>query len=312
MNLIAKSSLMSCFSVLLCAASFSAYATAVKDASDSMFVPTGKGFGVKSNLAPPIVNNPSIPQNGIFYHGGPVMGTTSTAIPNIYYIWYGNWSGNSAISILVNFARGIGSTSYYNINTTYTDGNGIPVIRAANFKAGITDRYSHGTALNDNDIFSIVDRILTLKKLPLDPNGIYFVLTSADVNETGGFCSQYCGWHTSGTSNNTNIKYAFIGNGARCPNSCTAQQQSSPNNNVGADGMASVIAHELEESVTDPHGNAWYDNSGNENADKCAWHFGTTHRAPNGSLYNMAVGAKQYMIQMNWLNANGGLCVNSH
>src|SRR5437879_3183501 len=29
--------------------------------------------------------------NGISYHGGPVM----TGTKHIYYIWYGNWSGNS-------------------------------------------------------------------------------------------------------------------------------------------------------------------------------------------------------------------------
>ena len=42
-----------------------------------------------------------------------------------------------------------------------------------------------------------------------------------------------------------------------------------------ADAMASVLAHELEESTSDPDLNAWYDSKRNENADKCAldvWH----------------------------------------
>ena len=43
--------------------------------------------------------------------------------------------------------------------------------------------------------------------------------------------------------------------------------------------MASVIAHELEEAATDPDLNAWYDSRGYENADKCAWTFGTTYTA---------------------------------
>ena len=46
----------------------------------------------------------------------------------------------------------------------------------------------------------------------------------------------------------------------------------------------SIIAHELEEAVTDPDLNAWYDQRGYENADKCAWTFGTTYTAANGSL----------------------------
>ena len=47
--------------------------------------------------------------------------------------------------------------------------------------------------------------------------------------------------------------------------------------------MASIIAHELEEAATDPDLNAWYDSRGDENADKCAWTFGTTYTAANGA-----------------------------
>ncbi len=76
--------------------------------------------------------------------------------------------------------------------------------------------------------------------------------------------------------------------------------------------MASVIAHELEEMVTDPNLNAWYDTRGYENADKCAWTFGTVSTASNGSLYNMTLGARQYLIQRNWVNASGGYCALSY
>ena len=70
-----------------------------------------------------------------------------------------------------------------------------------------------------------------------------------------------------------------------------------PANGVsGADGMASIIAHELEEAVTDPDLNAWYDSRGYENADKCAWTFGSTAIAPNGSAYNMTLGLRNYLI----------------
>src|SRR5437867_5586989 len=57
--------------------------------------------------------------NGIFYHGGPLLLGT----PNIYYVWYGNWGGNSAPTILEDFARHIGPSPYYNINTTYYNGS---------------------------------------------------------------------------------------------------------------------------------------------------------------------------------------------
>ena len=149
-------------------------------------------------------------------------------------------------------------------------------------------------------------------KLPLDSNGVYFVLTSADVNETSGFCTQYCGWHTSGAISGKDIKYAFVGNAARCPSAC-AEQTTSPNGNAGADAMASIIAHESEEAISDPDLNAWYDSRGEENADKCAWTFGATSRASNGSLYNFTgASGKHWLIQRNWVNASGGFCAMSY
>jgi len=44
--------------------------------------------------------------------------------------------------------------------------------------------------------------------------------------------------------------------------------------------MATLVTHELEESVTDPDGNAWYDLNGNENGDLCVWTFGRLSRCP--------------------------------
>jgi len=73
-----------------------------------------------------------------------------------------------------------------------------------------------------------------------------------------------------------------------------------------------VISHELEEATTDPDLNAWYDSKGNENADKCAWTFGATKPAPNGSKYNMALGGTNFLIQQNWVNASGGYCALSY
>ena len=241
--------------------------------------------------------------NGIQYHGGPlILGTT-----HVYYIWYGNWSGNSANTILTNLAQHIGGSPYFNINTTYYNGSNVHVSNSVQYLSSTTDNYSHGTALSDSAIQAVVSSAITSGRLPLDTNAVYFVLTSADVNATSGFCTQYCGWHTHGTISASDIKYAFIGNPDRCPSSCEAQS-TGPNGNAGADGMASIISHELEEAVTDPDLNAWYDRRGAENADKCAWTFGTTHTAPNGALYNMTLGSMNYLIQRNWVNASGGFC----
>lgn len=241
--------------------------------------------------------------NGISYHGGPlILGTT-----NVYYIWYGNWSGNSANTILPALASSIGGSPYFNINTTYYNGAGTHVTNSVAYKTSTTDNYSQGNVLSDAGVEAVVSSAITSGRLPKDTNAVYFVLTSADVGESSGFCTQYCGWHTHGTISGSDIKYSFVGNPDRCPSACEAQT-TGPNGNAGADGMASIISHELEEAVTDPDLNAWYDGRGAENADKCAWTFGATQTASNGSQYNMVLGGKQYLIQRNWVNASGGYC----
>jgi hypothetical protein len=270
--------------------------------------PTGKGWGEHDETGRS-ARNARTSGNAMFYHGGPVM----LGVPNIYYIWYGNWSDNTAPGILTNLAQNFFGSPYYNINSTYYyyyDGTRHPISGHISYVGSIgstTDNYSQGTALSDDAVQNIVATALTSNALPTDPNGVYFVLTSADVNETSGFCRQYCAWHTNGTINGQDIKFAFVGNPDRCPFACAAQT-TSPNGNAGADGMASMIAHELSEMVTDPDLNAWYDQRGNENADKCAWNFGTTQRAPNGSRYNVTLGTMRYLLQQIWANASGGYC----
>jgi hypothetical protein len=245
--------------------------------------------------------------SGIQYHGGPLILNTVDA----YVIWYGNWSGNTAPTIVGNFLNAIGGSPYFHINTTYYNGSGVHISGAVSYGGSTTDNYSRGTALSDADIAAIVSDAISSGRLPQDANGVYFVLTSADVTATSGFCTQYCGWHTHASISGSDIKYAFVGNPDRCPSGCEAQT-TGPNGNAGADGMVSIIAHELEEATTDPDLNAWYDHRGYENADKCAWTFGSVLTAPNGAAYNMTLGGYNYLIQQNWVNAGSGYCALSY
>jgi hypothetical protein len=244
--------------------------------------------------------------NGISYHGGAVM----LSNPNIYVIWYGNWSGNTATTIVPNFLGSLGGSPYEHINSTYYSNAG-HVTGGVTYAGSTTVAYPYGTALSDSNVQSIVSDAITSKALPSDTNGVYFVLTSADVNETSGLDTKYCGWHSHGSIGGSDIKYAFVGNPDRSPSACAAQT-SSPNGNAGADAMLSIVAHEQEEAISDPDLNAWFDRQGNENADKCAWTFGTQSTASNGSKYNVTLGGNQYLIQQNWVNASGGYCSMSY
>ena len=289
--------------VLAAACAVSVQAGKVKAPGDEEeMVPTGKGWGERVE-AQAHRQSKSSGANGIQYHGGPVMLGT----PSVYLIWYGSWTGNTATTILPEFVSSIGGSPYFAINKTYFDGAKRPVSGNATLAGQSFMGYTQGTTLSDAEVQQVVSDAITAG-LPADANGVYFVLSSADVNESSGFCTQYCGWHGNGTIAGLDIKYAFVGNPDRCPSACEEQTASSPNGNTGADGMASIIAHELEEAITDPDLNAWYDRRGLENADKCAWTFGNTFTASNGSKYNVTLGGKPYLIQRNWVNASGGFC----
>lgn len=283
-------------------------------------IPDGKHIGTKNNhgdngnAGGAGRNQPGT--NGISYHGGPVL----TKGSNVYYIWYGNWGSDSAQSILPKLPVGLNASPWFNINTTYYETSGGQNLHVQNGVA-LVGQYtvpttSFGTTLSDLNIQQIVASVINGGHLQYDANGVYFVLTSKEIQESSGFCTKYCGWHTHfNLTGMGDVKYAFVGDAAsQCPSSCEEQTASSPNGNPGADGMASVIAHELSEATTDPDLNAWYDSRGNENADKCAWTFGTTQRASNGSLYNVTLNDNvtpsgvQFLIQRNWVNASGGYC----
>jgi hypothetical protein len=142
------------------------------------------------------------------------------------------------------------------------------------------------------------------------------------VNETSGFCRTYCGFHTHNTILGNDLKYAYIGNVDKCPSGCEIQATgpNSPAAGVGGiDGIANVLTHETEEAITDPDLNAWFDASGNEDADKCNFKFGpttvcttangcTSAGATAGAKFNQTFGGHDWMIQMEWENSRGGGC----
>jgi Phosphate-induced protein 1 conserved region len=287
-------------------------------------VPSGHVPGAPQETMEPAAAGPVgqavVTGNGINYHNGPVMKGTVHA----YVIWYGNWAGtgsNTAAtkSLIEHFLGTIGGSNIERVNTTYGDTTG-NVSGNVSFAGSTT--VSSSTNLSDTSLRTTVSNALNSGALPRDANGVYFVLTSSNINETSGFCTQYCGFHTHASLGGVDIKYAFVGNPDRCPSGCEAQRTgpNSPAANVGgADGMANVMSHELEEAISDPDLNAWFDASGQENADKCNFNFGTTSTCTSTSIcsaagkaaaskFNQTFGSNDWLLQQNWRNSGGGAC----
>lgn len=252
----------------------------------------------------PTKGSTSMSTKPISFHGGPTIAT-----PTVYVVWYGNWgqaNGSDTAAgkqIVRDFAASIGGSPHFLINTSYGVTGGVNFTATAN---ETTDNYSRGSRLKDSDILTVIKSALSSGRLPYNPNGVYFVLTSSDVALQSGFCTRYCGWHTYGSTSFGKIRYSFVGNANRCLSSCAAQSVG-PNGNAGVDGMISVIAHELEEAATDPDLNAWYDSSGYENADKCAWTFGQAqYKVASGAYANVHLGSRDFLIQRNLYHGLSG------
>jgi hypothetical protein len=250
--------------------------------------------------------------------------------PNVYVIWYGNWDQNSCSassgtsttpSIIEDLLRNIGESDWNGINTTYFQkihGEKTYVQPSITYSGCAVDSGSQGFSLDAYDaaftpigpqVSDVVNNALLSKKLPSDPNGVYFVLTSKEVS-VADFLTQFCAYHSSFIGSTSTIKYAFIGDASKALRTCAAQVAGSPNNNPVADAMVSLVAHELVEAVSDPEGVSWYDQAGFENADKCAWTFGAATKSENGSFYNMSFGEREYLIQQN-VAANTNTCISA-
>jgi hypothetical protein len=290
-------------------------------------LPDGRGDVIRGSSYRQNSGGAVVQGNGISYHGGPVMHQI-----NLYYILYGDWAhlDSTGPAILQKWGQQVAPSPYFNINTTYGD-NTANVPNAVTFVGTYTDTGSLGTSLNDNSIAQLTANAIKagfpggpVPAGTADPNGMYMVLTAPGVAETTGFLTQYCGWHWSGgysngsitagswTSGQTVTFFAFIGNATGPSFGSCAAQSTSPNGDPGADAMISVMMHELSETASDPEGNAWFDSTGAENGDKCAWNFGSTYTTGNGSQANLNLGGTNYLVQQMYLNALGGLCALSY
>src|SRR5450631_372313 len=151
------------------------------------------------------------PPAGSINNAGPILltyngGTVILGQTHIYYIWYGDWSGDvNAAPILNAFAHNLVGSPYYNILTQYSQTPGGNISNAVVLSGSTTSTYvaANPTALTDNDISGIVQAAIANTSLPLDANGMYFVLTAPGVAETSGFLSTYCGWHSAFSLSNT-------------------------------------------------------------------------------------------------------------
>ncbi len=259
---------------------------------------------------------------GIFYHGGPIF--YQTKVVAVYWanspIYNGGPGagtaglGSADKSLIGYFLSHLGGSPYFNINTTYFDGTGAHVQNVVNytgFWAANTNVPASGASVSDAQIQAELISGFVSGAITFDQNTLYEVFSGPGVNLGGGFGTQYCAYHGHFSWNGNDVKYSAMPHDYDFPTACAALS-GSPNNDFAADAEVNTLAHETEETTTDEDLNAWFDRRGQENADKCAWTFGTTYTTGNGSVANMNLAGKDFLVQRNWVNAGSGGCLNRY
>jgi len=224
------------------------------------------------------------------YHNGPVLLANKTEA----IFWGSSWPTYTGdiITGLDSFFGGFGASNYAGITTQYYEISGTTRLYIG---AGST-YYGHAidgttapsSALSTSQV--IAEACSVVGNNP-DPNTLYLVYTDTTAGNVN-----YCAYHTWGSCGSKPIQVAYMPN-------ITGVAGCDPGNLYGVGGsqgmraLANVTAHELEETITDPRGSAWYDRQGAEIGDKCAWLFAGAVTLSNGTVWQ---------LQEEWSNAASG------
>lgn len=166
--------------------------------------------------------------------------------------------------------------------------------------------------VNDTQIRAEIQRVMNVNGWTPGMNKLFMMFlpknlgSCFDSGSTQCSYTAYCGYHSYIPNGGNPIIYTNepYGNANNCWTGLP-----SPNNDVEADSAASVASHEIAEATTDPLLDAWYDSQGNENADICAWNFGTLTWKANGSATanaNQMYNGWYFTLQQNWSNHQNG------
>ena len=239
------------------------------------------------------LNNGGTPP--LIWHGGPVMHT-----PTVYAIFWipKHLQDGSATSlstayqkIQTNMLTQYFGHSLMNNNTQYYDSAWIT--NAGKFGGSYVDKSLYPgedcydpagvltdgfNCISDGDLQNEVNKVMGIKKWTGGVNKMFMVFTSSNegqcaASDTDCSYSNYCAYHSYFV--NSSSAYVIYGNEPYGNlSNCQISGAPSPNSFPEADTAATAASHELTESITDPLIDAWYDSSGYEIGDECAYYYG--------------------------------------
>ncbi len=223
------------------------------------------------------------------------------------------------------------------LGAALTDSNPLPAsgcsVEGSDKSKIYADRSGYDACLDDGQIIAETDTVVSSHGLPRDLAHIYVMFLPKHVEScfypgstktAANFCTinhqpsaAYCAYHSQAGSGTVYANMPFPIYRSPVGYTCGTEKDfgsiQAPNGNPDADVEISPTSHEIMEAITDPDTvTGWYDSSGYENGDECAYVFGPTSGTP-GQLYNQVIGPRHYLTQEEFSNADfartGGGCL---
>ena len=223
-------------------------------------------------------------------HGGIILAQTAVRLVYAGPGWAQPSFVGDKISGLDTFFAGFGGSTYAATAQEYVGSNGSmgPAVAYQGHGSPI------GQSLDGEDIQSVANAACAEygSQLAAMPNaGSELIMIISDKKRAS---SAYCGYHSAATCDNGQmIQFGFVWNLDDDP-SCNPQD-STTGHSQGLAALANVIAHEVQETRSDPHLDGWFDAVNSEIGDKCAWSFG-------GSPVTLSNGSR-WKLQGEWSNS---------
>jgi hypothetical protein len=267
--------------------------------------------------------------NDLSYHGGTSDGTAGAigveTAPKVYLVFWGSqWNNNDPsgeAALLQSFLNGAGGSSWLNSVTQYCQGvaSGTFFCPSGSQFAGNQNNILAGVWFDNASSAPSHPRQSQLANEAVRAAGHFgntttasnasaqYVIATATGNNSSGFGTRYCAYHSSTNSTAGLVAYTNLPYITDAGASCGANF-----NNLGANaGITIVEGHEMGETITDQFPNGgWLDSGGAENGDKCAW-----ISSGQGASADVSLTTGTFPVQSLWSNAfNGGAggCVLSY
>ncbi len=172
-----------------------------------------------------------------------------------------------------------------------------------------TPDFGYSACITDAGLQSELQQTLQTRGLPVNDSHLYMVFfppgaeTCFDSSNQQCSANVYCGYHSAfqlgaEPAIYANMPYANL-NGCSDP----FDGAQAPNGDPYADAEISIVSHEANESITDWNG-AWYDQSGAEDGDECAYVYGNPLGGSlvQGTAYNQVINGTPYYTQDEFSN----------